>query len=100
MANYRLYPKAEADLEDIWRYSDENWGDKQADKYVDELEEVFYLLAENPLLCRERTELDQPVYIHNHAHHLIVYVITESGIDIVRLLHSSLDIPAHIAEEP
>ena len=39
---------AEQDLVDIWLYSFNNWGEHQADKYIDELEKAFLLLAENP----------------------------------------------------
>ena len=60
--------------------------------YLDDLDEAFHLLAEQPLLCRERNELRPPVRIHHHAHHLIVYLAMEDGINIVRVLHENMDI--------
>jgi len=80
------------DLIEIWLYTFGEWGEKQADNYLDDLDEAFHLLAEQPLLCRERNELSPPVRIHHHAHHLIVYLAMEDGINIVRVLHENMDI--------
>ena len=48
MAEYRLTPAAESDLEAIWSYSFEHWGEQQADRYVDVLTETFKALAQYP----------------------------------------------------
>ena len=42
---YRLSPLAEADLEDIWRYTFETWSADQADRYLRDLVAVFEDLA-------------------------------------------------------
>lgn len=63
---------------------------------LDDLEEAIRLLAEQPLICRERTELNPPVRIHHHAHHLIVYLALEDGINVVRVLHESMDVDSHM----
>ncbi|MDE0155945.1 MAG: type II toxin-antitoxin system RelE/ParE family toxin [Gammaproteobacteria bacterium] len=87
---------AEQDLIEIWLYTLNEWGEYQADKYLDDLEEAIRLLAEQPLICRERTELNPPVRIHHHAHHLIVYLALEDGINVVRVLHESMDVDSHM----
>lgn len=92
MANYKLYPQAEADLEKIWRYTEKTWSIQQANFYIDKLVDVFGLLAETPELTRERTEFTPPVRIHSHAHHLVVYQQTHDGIEIIRILHESMDV--------
>jgi ParE toxin of type II toxin-antitoxin system, parDE len=35
MAEYRLSPAAERDLEGIWSYTNREWGQAQADLYID-----------------------------------------------------------------
>lgn len=90
--------QAKQDLVDIWLYTYGQWGEKQADKYLDDLEAALHLLAEQPLICRERREFTPPVRIHNHAHHLIVYLIEDDGINIVRVLHESMDIDAQLSD--
>ena len=84
------------DLVDIWLYTFDEWGEKQADKYLDDLETAIKLLAEQPLISRNRTELDPPVRIHHHGHHLIVYLALDDGISIIRVLHESMDVDSHL----
>ena len=48
MASYRLSPSATADLERIWFYGLERWGDDQADRYIEALQKRFSELAEHP----------------------------------------------------
>ena len=96
MSGFRLLPQAENDLEAIWLHSANNWSVDQAHAYVDSLVELFQLLSDNPLMCRERNEFTPPVHIHHHAHHLIVFILSDNGIDIVRVLHESMDIDTQL----
>jgi toxin ParE1/3/4 len=88
---YRLAPRAVADLDDIWRFSAETWSIEQADRYIDELVRVFEMIAAMPTLARERCELHPPVRIHVHGRHLIVYTIAEDHVAILRLLGARHD---------
>lgn len=88
--------QAEQDLVEIWLYTLDEWGEYQANKYLDDLDAVLRLLAEQPLICRERTELNPPVRTHHHAHHLIVYQALDDGISVVRVLHESMDVDNHM----
>ncbi|MEE4203505.1 MAG: type II toxin-antitoxin system RelE/ParE family toxin [Halieaceae bacterium] len=88
--------QAELDLIDIWLHSSREWGDEQADQYLDDLDQAIQLLAEQPLMCRERPEFFPPVRIHHHAHHLIVYSAVTGGISVVRVLHESMNVDAHL----
>ena len=94
----RVYKTAEAkeDLINIWSYTYKNWGEAQADLYHGELERAFELLADSPLICRLREELQPPVRLHHYNHHLIVYIEVESGINLVRVLHESMDYESHL----
>ena len=96
MGSFRLLPEAGNDLESVWQYSAENWGVDQAHAYLDGLVNIFQLLSENPRMCRERIEFTPPVYIHHHAHHLVVFILSEIGINIVRVLHESMDIDGQL----
>jgi toxin ParE1/3/4 len=95
-----IYKQAQAkqDLIDIWFYTFGQWGETQANTYLDDLEVALFLLAEQPLICRERTEFIPPVRIHHHAHHLIVYLVVDDGINIVRVLHEHMDINAKLSD--
>ena len=85
--------QAEKDLLDIWLYTFSEWGEQQADDYLETLDAAIRLLAEQPLMCRERTEFTPPVRIHRHENHLVVYLAMDKGIKIIRILHASMDLP-------
>ncbi len=90
--SYRLTRRAELDLIGIYRFGAETFGLAQADSYHDRLEAMFRLLSEQPLLARERTEIDPPVRVHPCGSHVIVYVTTDDGdVLIVRVRHGSED---------
>jgi toxin ParE1/3/4 len=48
MAEVRLTPAAERDLEGIWTYTRDEGGPEQADRYLDMLTATFQALAESP----------------------------------------------------
>lgn len=91
LANYRLTPAAQNDLEDIWRYTARQWSPQQADRYTDILEDTFDRLLFMPEMARERVEFDPPVRIHPSAEHLIVYRIEDGYLAILRILGASQD---------
>jgi toxin ParE1/3/4 len=88
-SEYRLFPAAESDLDDIWRYSAETWSVDQADRYIDGLVRTFELIVWVPEIARERNEFTPPVRIHLHGRQLIVYVIEPDYIAIMRILGGS-----------
>jgi toxin ParE1/3/4 len=77
---------AEIDLNNIYRFRYERFGEAQADIYANRLFDVFDLLAFNPLIERERTEFVRPVRIHPFMSHLIVYEMFGDTLVILRVL--------------
>lgn len=51
--NYRLTRKAQRDLENVYRYSLQNFGEAKADEYFDGLSDFFTLLAEHPFMGQD-----------------------------------------------
>lgn len=72
-ARYRLAPKAESDLAEIWQYTAQTWSLDQADTYLDQFVAAFELIAALPTVARERSEFTPPIRIHVHQSHLIIY---------------------------
>lgn len=96
MSMYTLSRKAEQDLKEIYFYGYHEYGEQQADHYVHQLEKAFTLLAENPLICRERNEFTPTVRMHAIMKHLIIYIYQKDNILIVRLLHERMDVKSHL----
>ena len=89
---------AEQDLINVWLYTFETWGEAQADRYLDDLGQAIKLLSETPLICRKRSELTPAVRIYHHAHHLIIYETLQDGINIVRVLHKSMNVKSQLED--
>lgn len=96
MSGFRVSNEARTDIVEIGRHTQREWGVEQRRLYLFGLEQKFIQLSESPKLSAERPEFEPPVRIHHHKKHLIVYVVENSGILIIRVLHESMDIPAHI----
>lgn len=96
MPIYRVSKQAKNDLRHIGQYTQREWGQAQRRKYLSGLDEKFILLSDNPHLAAERHEFTPPIRVHHHARHLIVYVVDDTGILIVRVLHQSADIDQHL----
>lgn len=99
-----LRPRAEADLDGHFLYiADDN--PEAAARFLEALESAFRLLAENNEIGSLR-DFNNPRLegirmwpVHGFEHYLVFYVPTTTGIDVVRVLHSSRDIAAHIGDE-
>jgi len=86
-------PLAEADILEIWDYiADDN--PAAADRWVDQLDAQFRLLATQPKMGRARNELAAGVRSFPVGRYVVFYVPLDAGIDVVRVLHSARDIEA------
>jgi toxin ParE1/3/4 len=97
VAGFRVSKAAQADIREVGRYTQQQWGKDQRRVYLDGLNDRFQLLANTPMLAAERQTLGLPVRIHPYEKHLILYVIEDGGILIVRVLHQSMDVPAQLS---
>lgn len=95
---WALRPAAEADLSEIWAAGLDQWGAARTESYVDGLFAVFALLAAFPGLGRERPEFSPPVRIHPCGAHLVIYLASPEGPDILRILHMRLNWTALLQE--
>ena len=86
-------PLAETDILEIWDYIAED-SLAAADRWVDQLDEQFRVLATQPMMGRARDELAPGVRSFPFGHYVVFYVPLDYGIDIVRVLHGARDIDA------
>ncbi len=92
MHKYRLTPSAKSDLIEIWNYTVETWGEKQAEKYLQDIENKLNQLAANPELGKRRPEISPGYYSFPAQKHIIFYLNSVSHIDIIGILHGKMDI--------
>lgn len=98
MANFRLTQKAVADLSDIWNYTFDTWSEQQADKYYMLLLEAFQELAERPQIGKAYDEVFPNLLGYKAYKHLIFYTADNEGIEIVRVLHSRMDLRKQLSD--
>jgi len=89
-------PCAKEDLKGIWRYSFEEWGEAQADKYLSEIEAGIGKLRRNPKLGRPREEVRAGYRSLRINQHIVYYMLTPSVIRVVRVLHARMDPDRHL----
>ncbi|GJL64812.1 MAG: toxin ParE1 [Nitrospirales bacterium] len=95
MPTFGLSEAAQQDLREIKRYTRETWGASQARDYLLELTATFTKLSRRPKLGRKRDDLDLQLRSFVAGQHVIFFQESSSGIDVVRVLHSSMDISRH-----
>lgn len=95
MNRYVIRELAQADLEDIWLYTYQEWGAEQADRYVRLLLARFSWIAENPLLGKPRDDVKPGYYSFPEGMHMVFYRIAKNGPEIIGIPHQNMDIQAH-----
>lgn len=98
MSKFTVSQAANADIRSIARYTQDTWGGDQRRRYLNGLNEKFDMLAAMPEMAAERRDFRPPVRIHHYEKHLIIYVISDDGVLIVRVLHQNMDVPAQLSE--
>jgi len=93
-----LAERAQDDFEDIILYTEQTWGEKQADEYASVIRRALQSLKQNPRMGHSRSEL-RPGYRCFHAgRHLILYRIEASIVYVVSILHERMDVRIHLDE--
>ena len=96
MAEYRITPAAERDLELIWTHIRKQWGVEQANHYIDILTDAFAELAQSPKLAPVCDHVRPSYRRRNVERHMLYFRITTYGIAVVRILHDRMDAPRHL----
>lgn len=96
MAEYRLTPAAERDLEEIWQYTREQWSIEQAHRYTDTLIAACAALAETPKTAPACDHIRSGYRRSGVEHHVIYFRITAYGIAVMRILHNRMNAPRNL----
>ena len=92
----RLSPAAEADVDVVWDYSEKRWGRPQADRYVRDIDATCTGLADGQVSSLTAEDIRSGYRKTACGSHMI-YLRQDGGdIEIVRILHQSMDIGRHL----
>ena len=92
-----IKPKAKDDLENIFKYSVENFGFKIAENYLLTIEAKFQTIKKNHKIGKRNTLLGFKIKSIKSKSHLIFFKVIDSNtVEIVRILHQSMNYKDHL----
>jgi toxin ParE1/3/4 len=92
-------PKARRDLVEIWKYYAKAASPAIADGLLHAIGTAAGRLESHPFLGRPRGEIANGLRSLLMPPHLIIYRVTETKVDIARILHERRDVAATFAED-
>lgn len=90
---YVLSDETDNDLNDIFDYTEQEYGFDQAILYLTAFETLFKRLVSNLEIGRQRDEIKPGLYSLTEQQHVVFYRIFKKQIRIIRVLHGRKDIP-------
>ena len=88
----RLFtPLAQRDLDDIWQYSANRWGEDKAEIYLRQIDAATSRLAENPSIARPCDDIRDGYRVLLCGSHSIYFRTTKDAVLVVRILHARMD---------
>jgi len=84
-------PSALADIDDIWDYTVEKWGEDQAERYVDQIQAVSKDIADGSRSLRQLPEVPKIDGFARCEHHYIFVLRDPETTSVVAVLHESMD---------
>lgn len=89
-------PKAVADIDDIYDYTDATWGYDQAEDYTFGIRDFCRVLATGERSGRKIDGIKRGYLVLAYKSHFIIYRETSTIISIVRILHQRMNIARHL----
>jgi|LNFM01.1.fsa_nt_gb toxin ParE1/3/4 len=97
MAEVRLSRRAAIDLEGLYIYSIENFGEAVTQAYRQDLEASFARLGDDPRIGRPLAGRTRTFFRLNCREHAIFFERTDEGdVIVVRVLHAAMDFKRHL----
>ena len=97
----KIYRAAQARLTEIWDYTEQTWGEKQADAYVRSLVAAVNQVQAERRRWRPLRDRSLPgVYFIRHQHHYIFFrELSDGTLGVISILHENMDIPARVRDD-
>jgi len=95
----KITDRAKGDLAEIEEYTGEHWGNHQTDTYMAQIEKRIGSLLDSPYLGVARSDISQGYRSLSEGQHLIFYRIEDDIIEIIGILHASMDLERHLEDK-
>ena len=95
---YKISNEALKDLEKIWLYTKENWPAEQADRYFNLIIDEINYLAQRPESGKDYSHIRKGYFRSKVKSHFIFYRKNTKILEVIRILHQSMDIESRLNE--
>ncbi len=89
-------PRAQADIDDIWDYTAEHWGERQAAVYLDLIKAAVNAVAMDPGVGRNCDQVRPGLRRYQAGSHVVFYRALATTIVVARVLHQRMDVGRHL----
>ena len=96
MPGFLLTSKAMDDLKSIGRYTQKKWGREQRNKYLSMLDDSFHTISYQPEIGINCDNIRTGYRKYHVGRHLIFFRLSAENVEVVRILHDSMDIESHL----
>src|SRR5262249_23667091 len=90
--------RAWGDLNRIEQYSRTEWGPRQADEYIQQFQDAFDRMRQDPTLLRAEPEVAAGYVLHRVHKYWIVCDVIDNLIYVLTILHTSMDVSGRLLE--
>lgn len=97
MARYVLSPLAAADLQLIYDYTLDQWGEAQAERYLAALRDRFRWLITHPDIGKQRNDIGWGLRSFPEGKHLIFYRVAGKNIEVAAVPHQREDPASYLS---
>lgn len=92
----RYRPRAKRDLDQIWTYTFDTFGQAKAIEYVRLLQTALQIVDANPGLARDAHVGRPGLKRYRSGSHVLFFHLEDTYIDVVRILHERMDFWRHL----
>jgi toxin ParE1/3/4 len=98
---YKILSGAKKQLIKIWLYTEEKWGEEQANLYINGLYCSLEEMALSPKLWKKiNYEKMNNVYYHRYKKHFIFFrLLNTNSIGVISILHEKMNLPERLKED-
>lgn len=86
---YRLTPDAQADLEEIRRFTRQEWGEAQSFNYLQEIQKTLQTLSKMPGMGKKCDDIQQGLFRFPCRRHMLYFRIEGSFLFVIGVVHHS-----------
>jgi toxin ParE1/3/4 len=99
MRRYVLTRAAQADLDDIWDYTERTWNKDQAERYVRAIREACEALALRRKTGRSAAVFRAGYFQYAVGSHFIFYTLSKGQVvEVIRILHQQMDLASRLKD--